>query len=110
MRDLSRGSGTRFLALLQPISSLHRNVPSTFERSDQENDALRRFTAKAIERRNPEIEFYDFSVIFDPMFTEVPVLAPDRDMTDDTIFLDRVHLTDRGNRLVAEQIVRLLKR
>lgn len=110
MNDMTRAAGGRFVAVFQPVSCLHRHVPSDFEEDEQENDVLARFRSAAVVRRDPRVEFHDLSAVFDTLFPAVPVLAEEGDITPETIFLDRVHLTDRGNKLLAEAILAALKR
>lgn len=106
MSDMTTATGARFVTVFQPISGLHRHVRRDFEPWTWENDALSRFHRAVVARHRSVLEFHDLSAVFDTYFDDVPVRADELD--DETIFVDGVHLTDRGNRLVAQRLVELL--
>ena len=107
MHDMTTAIGGRFVAVFQPISGLHRGVPRDFEPWTWQNDAPRRFHGAVVAERDPILEFYDLAAVFDTYFDDVPVLLPGESNAE-PIFLDGVHISDRGNRLVAQHLVELL--
>ena len=99
MRDLVVSGGGRFVDVFQPIMQPDRNVKSRV--SSQTNiprfhDALLRMDLRGL-------DFHDLSSVFDRHYDSIPVRRGD--VNDDTIFVDEVHLFDRGNAIVAEEIL-----
>lgn len=102
MADLSRARGARYLAVLQPMAVLHRHVDPAFAGPPR---VAERFRARVTGADKP-FAFVDFGSFFDEVYDRVPVMGADLDA--DTVFVDPVHLADRGNHLVAERLWRAL--
>ena len=49
-----------------------------------------------------DLEFHDLGNVFDQHFAAIPTMNPD--LSDDTIFVDSVHLYDPGNEIVARHL------
>lgn len=98
---LSRAAGARYMAVFQPIASLHQNLRPSFATDDDIADFHARVVA-----RPPAFEFYDLSAVFDQYFSDIPVL--ETDLAAETVFVDGVHLHDRGNELVARHLLGLI--
>lgn len=106
MHDLVTASGGRFVAVFQPMAQLHRklDVPFTGVRQlDAFHDAAVRAAAA---RAAGGLEFYDFARLFDGVLPVVHV--NEGELTPDTVFVDDVHVHDRGNALLAEALWKLL--
>jgi hypothetical protein len=103
MRDLTTAAGARFVAVFQPVAELHRNLAT---RPSDDGD-MERFHQAAMAGYAHDFEFHDLANIFDEHFTVVPVV--DRDISDETVFVDEVHLYDPGNEIVARRLAALLK-
>lgn len=104
---LSRGAGARFLAVFQPIAGLHRHVsPDDYDPRDFVDAAAFRDAALAAQPK--PFELIDFSSVFDEELPSVPVLRDD--VTPETIFMDEVHLSDRGNTMLARRLWQLVSR
>lgn len=61
---------------------------------------LEKFHGYVFRKKNEMIELIDFSDIFDRYYDDVLL----RD-----IFIDEVHLSDKGNEIIAKEIIALLK-
>jgi lysophospholipase L1-like esterase len=100
MDRLAAAHGTRLVILWQAALLLHR-TPTFAERKalGEENgqflEYLRRFHQYTIEHRDRRLEFYDLSDLFDRYSDEVRVAD---------LFTDEIHLTDQGNRIMANEI------
>jgi hypothetical protein len=94
---LARGAGARFLAIYQPVFGLHRHLSP--DAGDGDADA-RAFHDAALQLKPTALDVIDFSAIFDEV-------APS---SDSGIFLDEVHLSDRGSEMLADQLLRVLPR
>ena len=105
MRDLTAAGGARFIAVFQPVVQLHQHLGS--KRPFGEDEVIDRFHRAVIAKRTPDFEFHDLGNVFDQYYATVPVL--DGDITDETVFVDDVHLYDPGNELVARHLAGLLK-
>lgn len=105
MHALVESSGGRFASVFQPIIWLHRNPPP-IERGYPYREAYEHFH-EAVFADTVDFERFDFSDVFDSYFEQIPFFDPEgeKDLTDDAIFVDPVHVFDRGNRLIAERIV-----
>ena len=106
MDSLSRAIGARFIGILQPMIRLHKNRPREL-REEMEDGVYRRFHSMLLRGSPLKFEFHDFSSLFDTF--DENELYFDRngsaDITDKTIFVDKVHLGDHGNELVARAIL-----
>jgi lysophospholipase L1-like esterase len=101
---LSHAAGARFISIFQPIAGLHHHVsPDAYDPRDFVDAAAFRDAALALPAT---FERRDFSSMFDELFASVPVLGDD--LTAETIFVDEVHLSDRGNELMARRLEPLL--
>jgi hypothetical protein len=107
MAAVSRDAGARFIAVFQPIAGLHRHVAAEdFDPRDFADTAAFHRTTMSIKRA--DLEFWDLSAMFDEELAAIPV---DRDaLTDQTIFIDEVHVTDRGNEMIARRLLREFQR
>lgn len=107
MAAFLRGAGIRHLTFFQPIRALHERLPSWTPRPRRQGMAA--FREKVFAGAG-DLPLHDLSRLFDSRYQEVPCFSEESgdDMTDAMIFLDNVHLTDLGNRIVAEEIIRRL--
>lgn len=105
MSTLAESNGGRFVSIFQPIIWLHANGPE-HELDYQYRTAYRQYH-RFVFSDTAGFERRDFSNMFDHHFDDIPYLNPDResDLTDDAIFVDPVHVFDRGNRMIARQII-----
>ncbi|HYB94439.1 MAG TPA: hypothetical protein VEC39_05675 [Vicinamibacterales bacterium] len=99
MSVLARGLGARFVSVFQPVANLHRHAIATRSRP-----LIAAFHHRL--RGHADYESADFSAIFDRDFTHVAIAGTD--LSADAIFVDDVHLTDRGNDLVARYLAQRL--
>lgn len=102
MAELSRASGARFLSVFQPVAGLHSNVDPAVVERDPRIAAFHRIVLS----QPWQGEFHDFAAIFDGELPLVPMAV--HDITDDTIFVDDVHLADRGNAIVARRLLQVI--
>lgn len=103
MAELSRAIGARFISVYQPVAGLHRNVPAAWREGGPNDEPFHRYVA----RETRGYEFHDLAAMFDAHFTSIPVAGAD--ITDDTIFVDGVHLYDRGSELVARRLMEIVR-
>ncbi len=103
MRDLVAASGGRFAAVFQPMAQLHRKLDVPFE-GVRHLDA---FHDAAVRGVPAGLEFHDFARLFDDLLPVVHV--NEGELTPDTVFVDDVHLHDRGNALLAEALWRAIQ-
>jgi hypothetical protein len=107
MAAVSRDAGARFVAVFQPIAGLHQHVAAgDVDPRDFADTAA--FLADALSARRADLELVDLSTIFDDELAVVPVYKDV--LTDQTIFVDEVHVTDRGNEMIARRLLRELQR
>lgn len=98
MRDLVAASGGRFVAVFQPMAQLHRTLDVPFVGVPQ----LDAFHGTVVKTVPADLEFYDFARLFDGLLPVVHI--NEGELTPDTVFVDDVHVHDRGNALVAEAL------
>lgn len=93
----ARGAG--FLSVFQPAAQLHARLDRTVPMYQMPTiDAMHRRVAEAPK----SFAWLDLARVFDE---EIPQVSVMRDRLDDElIFLDEVHVTDRGNAIVARHI------
>ena len=98
MHDLTTASGGRFVAIFQPMVQLHhkQDVPI------RDLDGLETFHAAALRDMPAHLEFHDFGRLFDRLLPVVRI--EEGDVTDETVFVDPVHLHDRGNAMLAQAL------
>lgn len=106
MRNLATAEGARFIAVFQPISWLHQHVDPGFERDEVRREVFARFHQAVMARYSHAFEFHDLASVFDQYYAAVP--ARRGDITDETVFVDQVHLHDPGNQIVAKHLFRLI--
>jgi lysophospholipase L1-like esterase len=94
---LARGAGARFLAVYQPIYGLHHRLAPDADGADAD---ARAFHDAALTMKPAALDLVDFSAIFDDVAA----------VTDSSVFLDDVHLSDRGSEMLANQLLRVLSR
>jgi lysophospholipase L1-like esterase len=103
MRDLVAASGGRFVAVFQPMAQLHRTLDVPFVGVRQ----LDAFHGAAVSGVPAGLAFHDFARLFDGLLPVVHV--NEGELTPDTVFVDDVHLHDRGNALLAEALWRAIQ-
>jgi len=108
MRDLTTAGGARFVAVFQPVAQLHRHFGSVRPFENEDDVVIDRFHKAVMASYAHDFEFHDLGNVFDQYFATVPV--KDRDITDETVFVDEVHLYDPGNEIVARHLSGLLKK
>jgi hypothetical protein len=103
IRDLGMAIGAQVLSTLQPVADLHRNLrPSKGDAGGVIDGFYRAVVSKAGTLQG----FHDMSRIFDNDLEIVPIAVAD--IKDEDVFVDQVHLTDRGNELIARHLMTLL--
>jgi hypothetical protein len=104
IHDMTMARDARFIAVFQPVALLHRHVlsPPPFEQFK----VVERFHHAVVANGTRQFEFHDLGNVFDQYDERVPVRNPD--ITDDTVFVDDMHLADAGNERVARHLARLL--
>jgi lysophospholipase L1-like esterase len=110
MRDLAGSRGARFVPIFQPILWLHQHAGDPGPGGAYAADYRAYHRLAFVEAARVGVALVDFSGLFDAHFERVPSFDRQgaRDLTDADIFLDAVHLSDAGNRIVAEEIVAVL--
>jgi hypothetical protein len=106
MEALTESRGGRFVSIFQPIIWLHDNGPED-EADFRYRGAYRKYHERVFADTTVRFERHDFSNMFDQYFEEIPYLDSegDSDLTDTMVFVDPVHVFDRGSRMIAEQII-----
>jgi hypothetical protein len=104
MAELSNAAGARFVAVFQPVANLHARID---EARIERRPLLERFHRKATAAADGRGAIVDFSNLFDAVSPRVGFAGPQLD--DDAVFVDTVHLTDRGNAIVAEHLWKAIK-
>jgi hypothetical protein len=104
MALVTRTFGGRFISVFQPIASLHRNVPPLFREGGEQSSRFHRMVTAATDR---SYEFHDLAMFFDGKFTSIPAGEPAG--VEQPIFVDDVHLFDRGNEMVARQLLEAVR-
>jgi lysophospholipase L1-like esterase len=97
MDAMSKGMGSRFIGVFQPFTRFIKPQWDTFIGA----------THRLIVDGTHELEFHDFGDLLARRFGGKlpPVVVNDEvDLDDQTIFIDGVHLTDRGAKIVAEEL------
>ena len=106
MHDLAVAAGARFISIFQPIAGLHRAVDPRFDPHDFLPTAVR-FHRSVVDQWPRSLEFHDFGNVFDQHFTSVPVAIDD--ISDETVFVDQVHLYDPGNEIIAMHVLQSVR-
>ena len=101
MAALAAGMGARFINVIQPIGYLHQRGKQS---ADGDGDLETPFYR--LVRAAPPTEFYDFSSVFDDLLSATD--SSGRRVELDALFMDDVHLTDRGNEIVAQRLWQLI--
>ena len=111
MRDLCRARGARFLGVIQPISYLHKTaeVGPGDRKVLATRDFFSRFRASVLGQAPADLPLLDLGSFFDRHFDKLPIRKDEPELTPDLVLADRVHLTDRGNEMVAREIWRELQ-
>ncbi len=106
MNDLATAGGARFIAIFQPVAQLHRHLGPgpPIERFP----VIERFHRAVMARLPHDLEFHDFGDVLDQHYAAIPIMNPD--ITDETVFVDDVHLYDPGNEVVARHLAALIRR
>jgi len=102
MAELSRAAGARFISVFQPVASLHARTPIA---ADDRDSRIVEFHRHLQAAQWPG-EFVDLAAFFDTELETVPIA--DSDLADNDIFVDEVHLSDRGNAMVARRLLQAL--
>ncbi len=106
MNDLAKARGARFIAILQPIRALHLHVEERYLAPAKVSE-YQRFHRLTLEKYRPTFEFHDFSKIFDAHYAHVQ--SGEAEYHPDNIFADEVHLYDKGNAIIAGEILKRLQ-
>ena len=108
MDAVVKANGARFIGIFQPCRLLHENVPAEPNAADL--GFYRQFRDIVTAEAPRALEYHDFSDLFDRFFSPIQTFDPDRSAgpTNETIFMDHVHLYDPGNELVAKQILEII--
>jgi len=104
---LAVAHGARHVGIFQPVRDLHEHLPSHIRPNRQSPVKVFR---EAVFAQKGDLPLHDFSVVFDRHFAEVPCYSKSekRDLSDEDVFVDFVHLGDKGNEMVATDILPLL--
>lgn len=110
MSQISDSFGVEFIALTQPVADLHQNVEHVPDSSSERTRIYAGFREAVVSESN-EFPLHGFSSIFDSHFEDVPVFSFGLEELDQQkhIFIDHVHFTDRGNEIIADEIISLIK-
>ena len=106
MNRYLRVNNTEFLVFFQPFLFFHENIPSDWNQAFGKTSwnsftfDLRHFISYVSNSTQSSGIFYDFSALFNKYRAQ--------GLTVESVFLDRVHLTDHGNKLVAKELVAIL--
>jgi len=109
MNALTTSGGARFVAIFQPNGGLHKSAPEYMKEAPR-IVADKKFRDYIFPRTTLP-EHFDYSTLFDlyPHETVWRQQPGHEDIDDEVIFVDGAHLYDRGNRFVAEMMVKDLK-
>jgi len=106
MNSYFHAHNTEFLVFFQPFLFFHDNIPSDWNQAfakqswDSFTFDLRHFISYVSNSTESTGIFYDFSALFNKFMVQ--------GLTVESVFLDRVHLSDRGNEIVAKELVAIL--
>jgi hypothetical protein len=105
MHDLAAAQGARFIPIFQPAAGFHRHLEQggRFEQLDP----IVKFHQAVISETPYNYEFHDLASVFDQYYDTIPFMNPD--ITDETVFVDQVHLYDPGNEILARHLARLIR-
>ncbi len=97
MAELTRAAGARFVSVFQPVANLHqRRDHGTIP----QHRLIEIFHQEATAMPGLPYEFFDFAAAFDGVVERITLA--DSNLADEAVFVDAVHLSDRGNAMVAE--------
>jgi lysophospholipase L1-like esterase len=99
MAELSTAAGARFVAVFQPVANLHARVDTA---EIGRRPLMEKFHREAMRDDTAPHATVDFSAVFDAVVDRIDLVGPNLD--DAAMFVDLVHLTDRGNALVAQRL------
>lgn len=104
MAAIAQSVGARFVSVFQPLAALHQNIAADVKDKDA---AAEMFHQLVRERLPASVEAHDMGRIFDSHFPTIPVGVPE--INDETVFVDNGHLYDRGNAIVAAELLKRLR-
>jgi lysophospholipase L1-like esterase len=105
MQKVCDGYGVKLVVVAQPAFFLHQNTSEqsrtrlNYASQREFVDYYRAFTDRVLAAPKSGIRFADFTRLFDRKFKEVPL---------GDVFVDQVHLFDKGNEMVAQEILAFL--
>jgi hypothetical protein len=103
MAELTAAAGARFVSVFQPVANLHQGQDqATIGRRPLMEDFHREATMVV----PLPYAFHDLSRLFDDIVNRITLASPT--LAGDALFVDEVHLTDRGNAMVAEKLWSLI--
>lgn len=109
IRQISEFRGAKHILLIQPIFPLHKKSLEGYGITKSKNQL--EFQRQAIDfllkQEFCNKDCYDFSNVFDDLDKVELVNSIKNGEYKDQIFADNTHLTDRGNKLLAEKIFEL---
>lgn len=103
MAELSNAAGAKFISVFQPIANLHEHIDST---ALGRRPLVEKFHREATGGLPPPYDLVDLSSVFNGAVPQITLAGPE--LADDAMFVDLVHLTDRGNAFVAERLWKLI--
>jgi len=102
MQAICTSNDASFIAILQPFYSQHNNIVSP--RNNIEEAVYMRAFIRNIFQSSVDFNMpLDYSNVFDQFYDEIPKHE------ENGLFIDNVHVSDRGNNIIAQQIVKDLK-
>jgi hypothetical protein len=102
MAELTAAAGATFVAVFQPVANLHARVDAT---EIGRRPLVEKFHREAMAAAT-HYPSYDLSNVFDGAVDRITLAGPNLD--EHAMFIDLVHLTDRGNAYVAERLWKLI--
>ena len=109
MREVSNSRGAKHILIIQPIFSLHLNAGdgAAIVKSKEQIKFQRKAIDYLMQTKFCEIDCYDFSNIFDILNKVELINSIRNNKYENQIFVDNAHLTDFGNKIISEQILKL---
>ena len=103
MREISESRGARHILFLQPHELFHKD----YEQKNlvEKKKYYKEFVNRVLSSKFCEYDCYDLSSAFLDYKNDLIFFSSEKTNLESIIFLDTVHLSDYGNKILAEKIV-----
>ena len=107
MRKISESRGAKHILILQPHELFHKDYVE--KNLIEKKEYYKKFVNLVLSSKFCEYDCYDFSDAFLNYKNNSIFYNPEKTNIENVIFIDTVHLSDYGNKILAEKIVEKIR-